>query len=244
MLLNPCISDIIPLGGNGMPKLKDLTNKIFGRLTVLKRINLHLKRPQWIALCECGKETICSSGDLNTGDKKSCGCFRQERLRQDLTNIKFGKLLCLEIAPKRGKSSSQFWRCKCECGKETTVSAQHLKNKEVTSCGCLTVTPEIAQDYKDLFLANVEKTDGCWNWKGRINNGYGIFFAGKFIKAHRFSFILHNNKTISKKNIICHHCDNPKCVNPAHIYSGTHKTNAEDKQRRGRCRKPKSLNVR
>ena len=243
-LLNPSINDIIPIKGINMRKLKDLTGFIFGRLTILERTLFEKLKPHWLALCKCGKETICSSRDLISGDKKSCGCLRKDLLREDLINQRFGKLVCVSHGEKRGKAKSQFWNCLCDCGKKTNVSAQHLKNKQVTSCGCLKITSEIAKSYEEEFLKNVEKTESCWNWKGSLSRGYGIFFAGKFIKSHRFSYIIFNDKEIDKSNIICHHCDNPICVNPNHLYSGTHKTNAEDMQRRGKRKKTKSLNVR
>lgn len=233
----------MPLGGAIMPKLKDLTGLVFGRLTIIERTLFEKLKPHWLALCECGKETICSSLDLVSGDKKSCGCLRKDLLREDLTNQRFGKLICISFGNKRGKAKSQFWNCICDCGNQINVSAQHLKNQQVTSCGCLKVTPELAEKYREDFLKNVEKTESCWNWKGPTTRGYGIFFAEKIITAHRFSFILFYKQEIDKSNIICHHCDNRKCVNPDHIYSGTHQTNCDDMHRRGRGRKPKLLRI-
>ena len=80
------------------------------------------------------------------------------------------------------------------------------------------------------FFSKVEKSDnGCWIWKasGR-GNGYGAFkFRNKVIDAHRVSWILHNGE-IPDGFYICHKCDIRKCVNPAHLFLGTHSDNMKD----------------
>lgn len=54
----------------------------------------------------------------------------------DLTGNRYGKLTVIKRAYKNG-SRNTYWLCKCDCGKETTVSAQHLKDGHTTSCGCV-----------------------------------------------------------------------------------------------------------
>ena len=54
----------------------------------------------------------------------------------DLTNKKFGKLIALEPTNKR-KEGCVIWKCKCDCGNETEVSASFLNKGLVKSCGCL-----------------------------------------------------------------------------------------------------------
>jgi len=85
-----------------------------------------------------------------------------------------------------------------------------------------------------------EKT-GCWNWSGPIKGfGYGFLTTGsrsdgsrKTETAHRYSFRL-SNGDIPDGLWVLHHCDNPKCVNPCHLYLGDRKQNVADMINRGR----------
>jgi hypothetical protein len=85
------------------------------------------------------------------------------------------------------------------------------------------------------FFDKVDKSEGgCWVWKGSIRAGYGVFWDGKKnVSAHRWSYEYHKRK-ISNGKVICHRCDNPLCVNPEHLFQGTHKRNMEDASSKGR----------
>lgn len=80
----------------------------------------------------------------------------------------------------------------------------------------------------------VEK-NGCWEWTGSLGaRGYGrLKYKGKFYLAHRLSHLVFNGPII-RGNLVCHHCDNPICINPSHIYSGTMADNVRDMVLRGR----------
>src|SRR5690606_10401012 len=87
------------------------------------------------------------------------------------------------------------------------------------------------------FWAKVDKSggdDACWIWKGGTNKrGYGRFRSTKIIPAHKFSYELAFG-TIRSDLFVLHKCDNPRCVNPRHLFTGTHLDNMEDRQKKGR----------
>lgn len=89
---------------------------------------------------------------------------------------------------------------------------------------------------KETFFKKIRKTiSGCWHFTGPLNShGYGaVGFHGKVIGAHRLSYILTRGE-IPNGLLVCHKCDNPKCVNPDHLFIGTYKDNAQDMIKKGR----------
>ena len=84
----------------------------------------------------------------------------------------------------------------------------------------------------------------CWEWTGHLTSGYGHFHVGpgnKLCYAHRFSWSLHTGDVLRRSDHICHKCDNPKCVNPEHLFKGDATENMRDMIEKGRkrtaCRK-------
>jgi hypothetical protein len=86
------------------------------------------------------------------------------------------------------------------------------------------------------FFERVDKTEKCWIWTGSKNYfGYGTAnWKGLPSRAHRISWIIHFDK-IPKGMHILHKCDNPSCVNPKHLWIGTHTDNMRDRQAKGRA---------
>src|SRR5262245_66079990 len=81
----------------------------------------------------------------------------------------------------------------------------------------------------------------CWEWQGsRHPTGYGVLWGGEqyptlWAKAHRVSWEIHHG-AIPEGIHVLHHCDNPPCVNPAHLYLGGPAENARDRGHRKRGR--------
>jgi hypothetical protein len=86
------------------------------------------------------------------------------------------------------------------------------------------------------FWANVQKGDGCWLWTGAINGpGYGSLRLDgqpKSVFAHRLAWQLANGAM--PNGLVLHKCDNPRCVNPDHLFIGTYTDNQRDCVRKGR----------
>jgi hypothetical protein len=78
--------------------------------------------------------------------------------------------------------------------------------------------------------AKTQKSDGCWLWTGaKSSRGYGsIWYQGRTQKAHRVWWEVANGVPFPEGMHGCHHCDNPPCVNPAHIFPGTDLDNVRD----------------
>lgn len=89
------------------------------------------------------------------------------------------------------------------------------------------------------FWAKVTKGDGCWEWAGfRSREGYGQLRTGprgrqKQELAHRVSWEV-SVGPIPAGLLVCHHCDNPPCVRPDHLFVGTSSDNLRDSAAKGR----------
>jgi hypothetical protein len=85
------------------------------------------------------------------------------------------------------------------------------------------------------FWEKVDKnssTTGCWEWQGaKDKDGYGNSFHKS--KPHRWIF-QYINGPITSQQFVCHHCDNPSCVNPDHLWLGTLQDNHRDMMIKGR----------
>ncbi len=91
--------------------------------------------------------------------------------------------------------------------------------------------------FHDSYIT--EPNSGCWLWTNATTNGYGVMQIGtwkhqKLRMAHRVSVELSTGVSLRQSDVVCHKCDTPACVNPDHLFVGSHADNVRDKVANGR----------
>lgn len=121
------------------------------------------------------------------------------------------------------------------CGKPFQTSPSQIDKRGGKYCSreCqgLARTAQFAATLAERFWVRVDRTEGCWFWRGPLDaNGYGKH-GSKW--AHRIAYELAIGP-IAAGMQVCHTCDNRQCVAPAHLFLGTALDNTLDKKRKGR----------
>lgn len=133
--------------------------------------------------------------------------------------------------------STALTLCGCGCGAATKGTAFAQGHHNIARF----------QNWQERFWASVRVSSldaGCWTWNGqRDRKGYGVFVIRasgdkRRYRAHRLAYVLYHGN-LPDADLVCHHCDNPPCVNPAHLFRGSDADNAQDRQFKGRGRQPK-----
>ena len=95
----------------------------------------------------------------------------------------------------------------------------------------------VGEDPAVRFASKVRPGPGCWEWQaGKSVDGYGGFHIGdEHIPAHRYAWQLEYGE-IPAGMCVLHHCDNPGCVRPSHLFLGTRADNIADMVAKGRQR--------
>lgn len=180
----------IPLDHFSNGSYIDLTGKVFGRLTVLERVeNKNKGRARWKCLCSCGTIKEVDGTHLRRGEIVSCGCFKNEQTTkrniegiEDLTGKQFGKLTVIKRAENIGLQPA--WYCQCDCGTYTKpIMASNLRRGQTQSCGCLVSKGE----FKIRQILNENKI----RFKTQVS-----FEDCKFIDKLKFDFGIYDENDV------------------------------------------------
>ena len=119
------------------------------------------------------------------------------------------------------------------CGKTYLACLDGIERRQCCSRACRSQL--IATGRAETFWSHVDKSGNCWVWTAaRFDSGYGAFSAGaNNVRAHRFAYELVYG-TIPDDMLVCHHCDNPPCVRPDHLFLGSNSDNMKDMHAKGR----------
>ena len=173
------------------------------------------------------------------------------RKRMNLVGKRYGRLIVTKRA-KDSVSESGYtmprWVCLCDCGNKKIVRQQKLLQGSTSSCGCLRkeISKEHASNLNRVFdidkyikeRISVDKETGCWEWKGGFfSSGYARAGLKGFSKRASRMVYTFLKGDIPEGLLMCHTCDNPKCVNPDHLFLGTTKDNLSDMVNKGRSLK-------
>ena len=137
--------------------------------------------------------------------------------------------------PRPGRRRRVTVTCE-QCGVSFETWPSEIARRGRSFCSRRCATDGAMVSVEARFWANVRKSDGCWLWTAGqagpgyvTGRGYGSFTLMKRrILAHRFSYELHTGPIPDGMNVL-HHCDNPPCVRPDHLFLGTTGDNVADK---------------
>jgi 5-methylcytosine-specific restriction endonuclease McrA len=190
---------------NAIRNLQPIIGQKFGKLTVVgfepHEYKNGKKRILLVCKCECGGESKAPADAIRNGNTKSCGCEQIAAIRKDATRRagdmvgkKFNRLTVLERAGS-DKYQNATWKCKCDCGNETTVAGNSLRNGNTKSCGCYKTEqlskpkrPELTQEERAKMKRNYNLGYKAWVKEVmKVNNKTCMSCGRKATTAHHIN---------------------------------------------------------
>jgi hypothetical protein len=176
---------------------------------------------------------------------EQCGAYYAKQYGESVgrwASRRFCSKGCADLSRRKDQPSKICAHCGSrftKSGKETRVSWAERKFCDRT-CGAR--GRRIQGLYERLWSkVSTGWESDCWEWQGATGDaGHGHLGPSgavrRHVQAHRLAWEFFNGQ-IPAGMSVCHHCDNPPCCNPAHLFVGTHADNMRDMARKGRGRK-------
>lgn len=194
----------------------------FNKWTVLESGFKHRDYYAARVRCQCGVASVCLESNLERGTTVGCNaCAHPARM------IRCGRC---DVQIKARNHRTRF--CSKSCAKRHDAAIKRAARPPPPP---KPARPTLLQRLWSQIA--VGDPGACWEWVGgsKQNGGYGsLRHDGKLHRAHRLVLELSSGQPLPKGFFACHHCDNPPCCNPLHLFVGTPKDNSDDKIRKGR----------
>lgn len=124
--------------------------------------------------------------------------------------------------------------CACWCGQ--MMSPNGSKGRQQRFLPYHYLAPHLSEAWRRLTVVDDDPSDDCWVWPGGVNNrGYGVTKRNGVNYAHRAAWVQVHGPIPTGMDV-CHHCDNPPCFRPRHLFLGTAIDNMRDMAAKGRWR--------
>lgn len=134
----------------------------------------------FLCKCDCGTQKWINCDSVIRNVTKSCGCIARNPGYEDLTGRKFGRLLVIKYAGKKGNKRKRIaWLCKCDCGKQVEILGENLKQGISKSCGCYCIQRIKNKNTKHgftktrIFNIYIKIKERCLNEHSKAYKDYG-----------------------------------------------------------------------